>query len=65
MVSNWQVEARGLMFWKEISRSIDFGGATYNPEFVELNPENYEDDLVRVIDDHTIELTIKDPNAIV
>jgi len=65
MASNWQVEARGLMFWKEISRSVDFEGTTYNPTFVELNPEIYEDDLVKEINDHTVELTVKDPNGLV
>lgn len=65
MASNWELEAKGLIFWRESSRSVEFEGTTYNPEFVDLNPESYEDDLVKEIDDHTAEITVKDPNGLV
>jgi hypothetical protein len=65
MASNWQVEARGLMYWSESFRKINFEGNTYNITFVELNPERYEKDLVKEIDDHTVELTVEDPNNLV
>jgi hypothetical protein len=65
MASNWEVEAKGLMFWRESSRSVDFEGVTYKTTFVELNPEPYEVELVKEIDDHTAEITVKDPNGLV
>jgi hypothetical protein len=65
MASNWQVEANGLMYWKERERTIKFDGNTYNIEFAELNPENYEKDLIKEIDSHTLELTVQDPNGLV
>jgi len=65
MASNWQVDARGLMFWSESTRGLNFDGNTYNIDFLELRPERYEDDLVKEIDDHTIQLKIEDPNGLV
>jgi hypothetical protein len=65
MADNWEIEARGIMFWRESSRTINFDGNKYKPEFVELNPEKYEDELVKEIDDHTVEITVKDPNGLV
>jgi hypothetical protein len=65
MSSNWQVDAKGILFWKESRRTVDFDGRSYNIEFVELRPDRYENDLVKELDDHTIKLTIEDPNGLV
>jgi hypothetical protein len=65
MASNWQVEARGIIYWEESSRRINFDGNTYNPTFIELNPERYEKDLIKEVDDQTIKLTVQDPNGLV
>jgi len=62
MASNWQIEASGLMSWSERTRDVDFEGKTYNINFVNLSPENYEESLLRVIDDHTALITVDDPN---
>jgi len=53
------------MFWSESTRGLNFDGNTYNIDFLELRPERYEDDLVKEIDDHTIQLKIEDPNGLV
>lgn len=65
MPPNYQVEAKGLVFINEKKETVRFDGISYDIEFVEFGPEGYEEKLVREIDDHTVELTVEDPNGLV
>lgn len=65
MASNWELEAGGIMFWKEVTKTVTFEGTTYKTVFAELEPESYENNLVKRINDHTAEITVKDPNGLV
>lgn len=65
MAGNWRIEARGLLFWSETTRTVDFDGDSYSVEFAELLPEQFSDDRVKSIDDHTAEITVEDPNGLV
>lgn len=65
MASNYQVQAQGLGFWQESSQTVSFDGQEYTIAFVQLRPERLEELKVEVIDDHTAELTVQDPNGLV
>jgi hypothetical protein len=65
MPRNYFIEAKGLAFWKETERTITFNGEDHKVTFAQLRPERIENVRVRVIDDHTVELTISDPNNLV
>jgi len=65
MASNWQVEARGLGFWKETSRTVSFDGTDYKITFAELRPETLENAKIEDVDDHTVRLSVEDPNGLV
>lgn len=65
MASNYEVEARGIAYWKDTNRSVSFMGTTYQIQFAELGPELFEDERVKIQDDHTVELTVEDPNGLV
>lgn len=65
MASNYEVEARGLLIWKVTSRTVTFLGEDYTVEFAELAPTTLAEDRVEAINDHTAELTVKDPRGLV
>lgn len=65
MASNWQIEARGVLYWAITTRTVDFEGTTYTVDFVELEPDLFANQKVRDVDDHTAEFTVEDPNGLV
>lgn len=65
MADNYEIEARGFLFWSERTRSVRFRGQVYQVPFAELGPGELAESRTNVLNDHTVELTVSDPNGLI